>query len=254
MKGGIIIPVYNHGKACVSVVEGLLQYNYPIILIDDGNGTETKEFLHQIIHSHPEVTLVTLQKNSGKGAAFIAGIKKALEMGITHALQVDADGQHDISRTPFFFQKAEQYPEAMILGYPEFDATAPGHRKNGRKFANNWARIVSFEPGIIDSMCGFRIYPIQKISESFKWLCFSRRMGFDIDILVRLIWKGIPYLFFPVPVTYPSDGISNFHLVRDNARISWVFTRLCIGMFFRLPWLTAKVLKRKRLHGHTAAF
>ena len=246
MKGGIIIPVYKHGKACVAVVEGLLQYSYPIILVDDGNGEETKSYLQQIVTAHPEVTLVTLEKNSGKGAAFGAGIVKAYEMGITHALQIDADGQHDISRTPFFMQKAEQYPTAMILGYPEYDASVPGHRKNGRKFANNWAKIVSFEGGIMDSMCGFRVYPVQETYHFVTRCRYDRRMGFDIDILVRLIWKGLPFIFFPVHVTYPSDGISNFRMVQDNARISWVYTKLCCGMLLRLPLLIAKVIKRKR--------
>ncbi|MBQ3966452.1 MAG: glycosyltransferase family 2 protein [Treponema sp.] len=246
MKGGIIIPVYNHGKACVAVVEGLLQYSYPIILVDDGNGEETKSYLRQIVTAHPEVTLVTLDKNSGKGAAFGAGIVKAHEMGITHALQIDADGQHDIERTPFFMQKAEQYPDAMILGYPEYDASVPSHRKNGRKFANNWAKIVSFESGIVDSMCGFRIYPVEETYDFINRHSYDKRMGFDIDILVRLIWKGLPFLFFPVHVTYPSDGISNFRMLQDNARISWVYTKLCCGMFLRLPRLIAKVLKRKQ--------
>ncbi|MBQ7158924.1 MAG: glycosyltransferase family 2 protein [Treponema sp.] len=246
MNGGIVIPVYNHGKTCVAVVEGLLQYKYPIILVDDGNGEETKSYLHQIISAHPEVILVTLEKNSGKGGAFFAGVKKAQELGITHVLQIDADGQHDITRAPFFLQKAEQYPEAMILGYPAYDASVPSHRKNGRKFANTWAKVVSFESNIADSMCGFRVYPVQAICDFIRHHYCDKRMGFDIDILIRLIWKGIPYLFFPVHVTYPADGFSNFHMVRDNARISWVYTRLCIGMIFRLPLLIAKVIRRKR--------
>ena len=247
MNGGIIIPVYNHGKACVTVVEALLQYSYPIILVDDGNGEETKTYLHQIVNTHPEVTLVTLEKNRGKGGAFGAGIVKAHELGITHALQIDADGQHDVHRTPFFMQKAEQYPSAMILGYPEYDATVPSHRKNGRKFANNWAKIVSFESGIMDSMCGFRVYPVEATYAFVTRHHYDKRMGFDIDILIRLIWKNVPYLFFPVHVTYPSDGISNFRMFQDNARISWVYTKLCCGMLLRLPFLIFKVLKRRRM-------
>ena len=246
MKGGIIIPVYNHGKACVTVVEGLLQYSYPIMLVDDGNGEETKSYLRQIVAAHPQVLLVTLHKNCGKGGAFAAGIAQAHALGWTHALQIDADGQHDITQTPAFFAAAEQNPAAMILGYPQYDQSAPSHRKNGRKFANTWAKVVSFEGGIVDSMCGFRVYPVEPTHRLFTHGRCDRRMGFDIDILVRLIWRGVPYTFLPVHVTYPADGISNFHVVRDNARISWVYTKLCTGMLLRLPLLIAKVLKRKR--------
>lgn len=246
MTGGIIIPVYNHGKACVAVVDGLLQYNYPIMLVDDGNGEETKSYLRQIVSAHPQVILlVTLKKNSGKGGAFAAGIAKATELGWTHALQIDADGQHDITRTPFFFEQAEQHPNALICGYPEYDQTAPSHRKNGRKFANTWAKVVSFESNIQDSLCGFRVYPVAETHRLFTHGHCDKRMGFDIDILIRLIWRGVPYAFFPVGVTYPADGISNFRMVRDNARISWVYTKLCCGMLVRLPFLLAKVIRRK---------
>lgn len=246
MTGGIIIPVYRHGKACAAVVDGLSQYSYPIMLVDDGNDGETQAYLRQIADSHPAVTLVTLPKNRGKGGAFFAGITKAHEMGWTYALQIDADGQHDLTRVPFFFAQAAANPAALICGYPEYDASAPAHRKNGRKFANAWAKIVSFESGITDTMCGFRVYPVEPTLRVFRHSYCDKRMGFDIEILIRLIWAGIPYLFFPVRVTYPADGVSNFHVVRDNMRISWVYTRLCIGMILRLPFLLAKTIRRKR--------
>lgn len=246
MTGGIIIPVYKHGKACVAVVDGLSQYGYPIILVDDGNGAETKAYLRQIAADHPAVTLITLAKNAGKGGAFAAGLAKAHGLGWTHALQIDADGQHDLTRAPFFFAQAAANPHALICGYPEYDETVPAHRKNGRKFANNWAKIVSFESGIADAMCGFRVYPVEPTHRLLSRGRCDRRMGFDIDILIRLIWRGVPCQFFPVRVTYPADGVSNFHVLRDNARISWVYTKLCAGMLLRLPVLLAKTIRRKR--------
>lgn len=246
MTGGIIIPVYKHGKACAAVVDGLSQYSYPIMLVDDGNDGETQAYLRQIADSHPAVTLVTLPKNRGKGGAVMAGITKAHEMGWTHALQIDADGQHDLTRAPFFFAQAAANPAALICGYPEYDASVPAHRKNGRKFANAWAKIVSFERDIADTMCGFRVYPVEPTLRVFRRSYCDKRMGFDIEIIIRLIWADVPYLFFPVRVTYPADGVSNFHVVRDNMRISWVYTRLCIGMILRLPFLLAKTIRRKR--------
>lgn len=245
----ILIPVYNHGKACIEVVNGLSEYcsknNIKIILVDDGNGEETKSCLKQIKDTHPEIVdLVTLEQNSGKGGAFKAGIIRAKELGITHALQLDADGQHDSSRCDFFFEKAKLNPENMICGYPEYDETAPAHRKNGRVFANTWCAIVTWTGGIKDSMCGFRLYPVEATYNFMTKHRFDKRMGFDIDILVRLLWSGMKLEFYPVKVTYPSDGISNFHAVRDNIRISWVFTKLCCGMFIRIPKLIFNKLKK----------
>lgn len=248
-KPAFLIPVYNHGKACMKVVESLAPYcrekGVKVILVDDGNGEETKNCLIQIKNANPDfVDLVTLPQNYGKGGAFKAGTFRAQELGLSHVLQLDADGQHDASRADFFFEKAKKNPSALICGYPEYDETAPSHRKNGRKFANSWCAIVTWEGGITDSMCGFRIYPVSETLAFMKKHGFDQRMGFDIEILVKLIWFGLKYEFYPVKVTYPSDGISNFRVFQDNVRISWVFTRLCCGMFLRIPRLIFRKIKR----------
>ncbi len=246
-----LIPVYRHGKACEAMVRQMVLYctenKIKIILVDDGNTDETKLCLENLRNSFPElIELVVLKKNSGKGGAFKAGIIRAQEMGFSHVLQLDADGQHDWTRADFFFNRAKNSPSSMILGYPEYDETVPGHRKNGRKFANNWCSVVTWKRGIKDSMCGFRIYPIKETVEFLKTHSLDLRMGFDIEILVKLIWKGLLFEYYPVKVTYPSDGISNFHVVRDNVRISWVFTRLCCGMIIRIPKLLWRLIHESK--------
>ena len=112
----ILIPVYRHGKACAEVVDSIIQYNIPIILVDDGNEEETKSYLAQIKEKHGEVELVTLPKNQGKGGAFKAGVIRAKELGYSHVLQLDADGQHDSTKIPFFIEKAKSSPAKMICG------------------------------------------------------------------------------------------------------------------------------------------
>jgi len=241
-KKAILIPVYRHGKACEQVVDNLESFckenQVKIILVDDGNGEETKIHLKNIIEKHGDfVELIANEKNMGKGVAFRNGMMRAEELGFTHVLQLDADGQHDSSRCSFFFEKSMQSPEKMICGYPEFDETAPGHRKGGHRFANTWCAIVTWSGGIVDSLCGFRIYPVKATCDFLRKGHIDSRMGFDIDILIKLIWRGVKYEFYPVKVTYPMDGISNFHPFRDNVRISWVFTKFFCGMIIRSPIL-----------------
>lgn len=233
----ILIPVYRHGKACAEVVEQILQYNIPIILVDDGNAEETKIYLNQIVKNHPEVSLVTLPKNSGKGGAFKAGAIFAKKAGYSHILQIDADGQHDNARIPFFIEKARENPSKLICGYPEYDESVPTRRKNGHKFANTWCAIITWSGKITDSLCGFRIYPIEPTYRFVSKKIFDKRMGFDLEILIQLFFAGVELEFYPVKVTYPSDGISNFHAFRDNVRISLVFTKLFIKMIFISPIL-----------------
>jgi len=245
-KPCIVIPVYKHGKACAEVVDRLVQYNVPVILVDDGNEQETKDYLNQIKAKYDSlVELVTLLKNSGKGGAFTAGLFRAHELEFTHALQIDADGQHDTTKTPVFLEISKEKPEYLLCGYPEYDESVPGKRKNGRKFANVWCSIVTWKSGIVDSMCGFRVYPVEPTYNFLSRHHLDMRMGFDIEVLIKLIWTGLKFEFHPVKVTYPSDGISNFHMFRDNVRISWVFTKLCAGMLLRIPVFLWRKITRK---------
>jgi glycosyltransferase involved in cell wall biosynthesis len=243
---GIIIPVYNHGTAVGAVVEKLSSLGLPIIIVDDGSDDETKSCLENIYRSFSLTVPVVLEHNAGKGRAFFEGLKKAEEMGLTHVLQIDADGQHDAGQARFFFEESAAHPEALVCSYPIYDDSAPSIRRKGRVVANTWAKIVTLSPDIKESMLGFRVYPVAPTLNLCRHSYVDFRMGFDIEILVRLHWKKIPVIFHPVGVTYPADGISHFRPVRDNIRISWVYTKLCCGMLFRLPILLARKFKKDR--------
>ncbi len=246
----ILIPVYRHGRACAEVVDSIVQYGIPIILVDDGNDAETKNYLSQIKEKHGDVEIVVRPKNGGKGAAFASGVIFAHEKGYSHILQLDADGQHDSTQIPFFVEKAKNSPSKMICGYPEYDETAPGHRKNAHAFANTWCMVCTWSNKIVDALCGFRIYPTEPTFKFVTKKMYDKRMGFDVEILIQLMWAGLDLEFYPVHVTYPSDGISNFHAFRDNVRISWVFTRLCCKMIVLSPVLLwRKIFRHARTDG-----
>jgi len=244
VKQGIIIPVYRHAKSACNVADKLLNLNVPVIIVDDGNEESEKITLERYAEKNGIITLVRLEKNSGKGKALTKGFLKAAEMEITHLLQIDADGQHDEEKARFFLEEALKNPDKIICGFPEFDESAPRSRVIGRKISVFWAAIVTLSTELKDTHCGFRVYPVAPTLDIIKNPFLDGRMGFDTEILVRLYWKKITPVFFPVKVIYPKDGISNFHVVRDNIRISLTFTRLCLGMIIRFPILIVRKIKR----------
>lgn len=247
MKFGFVVPVYNHGSALEAVVKNLSEYNYPIVVVDDGNNDENKAQIRAVAEKYSQVVLVVQPKNGGKGNAMKAGVRKASELGLTHILQIDSDGQHDSGRISHFFEQSEKNPEAVICGYPEYDASAPKVRVNFRKFANGWIHIVTLSKSIKDAMIGFRVYPVEaymKVINSGVYI--DSRMGYDIDILVHLYWAGLPVISEAVKITYPTDGISNYRNVRDTLRISGTYTRLCLGLFIHWPKLVARNIKNKK--------
>ncbi len=245
MKAAFLIPVYNHGATLEAVVQQLLPYKMSVIVVDDGNDEKNKAFISAVAQNYKEVILVTHTKNKGKGQAMNSGVKKAAELGFTHIFQLDADGQHDTAQCGLFLEESLKNPDAIINGYPQYDESAPSHRKNGREISNGFARFVTWNKNIRDVLCGFRIYPVEPYAKLLASPVFlDSRMGYDVDILVHLLWRGLPIVNCPVKVTYPQDGVSNFRLVRDNLHIAGTFTRLCLGMIVRIPKLAVQVRRR----------
>lgn len=244
MRLALIVPFYNHEHAIRQTVAGLKGYGYPCWLVDDGSDARCKPILEQIAADETSwLTLVRCPENRGKGVAVITGFTAAHAAGCTHALQVDADGQHDFTAIPHIAQLARDNPGAIITGVPVFDDSAPASRRIGRKLTTFWVRINTLSLRIEDAMCGFRVYPLEPIVRLAARGDCGSRMEFDPEILVRAVWEGIPVVSMPTRVTYPTDGVSHFKMWRDNVRISWMHTRLFFGMLWRAPMILLRRLR-----------
>lgn len=235
----ILIPVYNHEHAIESTLKEVLSYGYPVILVDDGSSKACKALLKQLAERYQSdaVMLLRLPINKGKGGAVKAGLCELHHHGYTHALQVDADGQHNLSDIPSMMASAEQHPDALIAGYPIFDDSVPKHRFYARYLTHVWVWINTLSLTIKDSMCGFRVYPTGACRELVAHHSCGNRMAFDTEILVRWVWQGHTLINHPTKVHYPTDGVSHFDKLRDNLLISAMHTRLFFGMLKRLPTL-----------------
>jgi glycosyltransferase involved in cell wall biosynthesis len=240
-----IVPVYNHGTTVGATVMALDAHGLPLYLVDDGSDAATAGELDRLAARMPRIRLVRRVVNGGKGAAVMSGINAAFADGLTHALQVDADGQHALADIPDFLSAAHATPEALICGVPEYDASIPKGRLYGRYATHIWVWIETLSFDIQDSMCGFRVYPLGTVHRLINEAHLGTRMDFDIEVLVRLFWRGVRIVNRPTRVIYPENGISHFRPLQDNLRISWLHTRLFFGMIVRLPQLLAQRLGRR---------
>jgi glycosyltransferase involved in cell wall biosynthesis len=237
----IVVPVYNHARAIGPMLERLLPHGVPCVLVDDGSDTECAQVLDALAARHADaVQLVRLPYNQGKGAAVTAGLRAAGARGCSHALQIDADGQHDAADVSAFLDDARATPHAVINGEPRYDASVPRGRLYGRYATHVWVWINTLSFDIRDSMCGFRVYPLPRTLALLQRERLGQRMDFDSEVLVRLHWDGVEIRNRPTRVTYPSDGVSHFDVWRDNVRISRMHARLFFGMLWRLPRLLAR--------------
>ncbi len=232
-----IVPVYNHGQTVGRVLARLASAGLDCIVVDDGSEPGCAATLDALAGAPPVVSLVRLPGNSGKGVAVQAGFREAVVRGYSHALQVDADAQHDLSAVPRFLAEARAHPAAVICAIAQFGSDIPRLRYYARYLTHVWVWINTLSLAIPDSMCGFRLYPLAAVMRLMARRPFGARMSFDTDILVRLCWEGLELRWLAVAVVYAPGGISHFRPVADNVEISLMHARLFFGMLWRAPGL-----------------
>lgn len=235
-RPAVLIPVYDHELAIGPTLDQVLAHDYPVLMVDDGSGDTCRDTLIELRDRYPQlVSLVRLEQNGGKGAAVKTGFNALLEQGFSHAVQIDADGQHDISDLPLFLETAALNPGSLVTGYPVFDEDIPRARFYGRYLTHVWVWINTLSFDIRDTMCGFRVYPLAAVVELLEQEKCGNRMDFDPEVIVRWHWRGGKIMNLPTRVRYPIDGISHFDVWQDNLLISLMHARLFFGMLYRLP-------------------
>lgn len=241
-----IVPVYNHPDTVGAMVHGILQAQLPCLLVDDGSEPRCAAVLDALAAQHaPQVQLLRLPQNQGKGGAMMAGMRQAWALGYSHVLQIDADGQHAVADIPAFVAQAQRQPLAMVCGAPAYDASVPKVRLYGRYATHIWVWINTLSLDIQDSMCGFRVYPLRSTMNVIERVELGTHMEFDTEILVHLHWQGVRFVTLHTAVTYPQDGLSHFRAWRDNLLISGMHARLFAGMLVRSPRLLWRKLRRE---------
>ncbi|HVY23984.1 MAG TPA: glycosyltransferase family 2 protein [Steroidobacteraceae bacterium] len=234
----IVIPFYNHAGSIAEVVAGLKSLGLHCYLVNDGSDASCDAVLTRLASEESHwLRVISYQPNQGKGMAVMTGMEAAARDGYTHVAQIDADGQHRVADLAVLLGRARNHPEAMITGFGEFDASVPRSRLYGRYITHVWVWINTLSLQVRDSMCGLRVYPVAPALAIWRNHRLGTRMSFDIEILVRLCWRGIRIINVAVPVTYPLDGVSHFKVLRDNLQISAAHARMFAGMLWRSPLL-----------------
>ncbi|WP_084419734.1 glycosyltransferase family 2 protein [Henriciella litoralis] len=242
LKTGVIIPTYRHVSRLAGILDLVVEAGLPVLVIDDGNAPDDRNAIIAACTGRAGVQCLHRNENGGKGSAVKDGLLAALAKGWTHAIQLDADGQHDTSRLGDLVSLAETHPNHVICAVPVYDETIPKARKIGREITHFWVRVETLSNEISDSMCGLRVYPLEETCHVVRREFIGARMDFDTEILVQLNWRGLRIIELPVRVTYPEENISNFRMLQDNIRISLMHTRLSVQAPFRVP---IRMLRRR---------
>ncbi|MGZ8251314.1 MAG: glycosyltransferase family 2 protein [Methylophilaceae bacterium] len=241
----VLIPSYNPGPKVYDTVRAARQYWTPVWVVIDGSTDGSEVELQAMAAQDAGLRVIHLPHNQGKGAAVLHGLNLAAAAGYTHALTMDSDGQHPPDLIPSFMAESIRQPQAMVLGMPIFDTSAPNIRVQGRKISNWWANLETLWAGIGDSLFGFRVYPIEPLRKVMRYQPWMRHFDFDPEAAVRLSWRGVKVVNLPAPVRYFSideGGVSHFRYLRDNTLLTWMYARLFVGFVLRLPMLLMRRL------------
>ncbi len=249
----VVIPSYDSGALVYATVRAARAVWAPVWVVVDGSRDGTAAGLRELAAGDPQLRVEVLARNRGKGAAVLHALELAQAAGFTHALTMDADGQHPADLIPTFMAASARSAEAMILGRPVFDASAPLLRVRGRQISNGLARLETLGAGIDDALYGFRVYPIAPLVEIMRGQTWMRRFDFDPEAVVRLAWRGVAPINIAAPVRYlraEDGGVSHFRYGRDNVLLTWMNLRLLLGLVMRLPMLMLRRARRQPPFGH----
>jgi hypothetical protein len=236
----VLIPSYNTGEKVYQTVRAAREQWAPVWVVVDGSTDGTDKGLLAMAEQDPQLRVMVLKENHGKGAAVLHGLRAAVHEGYTHVLTMDSDGQHPPEKIPEFMRVSQANPDGLVLGRPVFDASAPLLRVRGRRVSNWWANFETLWQGIGDSLYGFRVYPAQMLLGVMENSYWMRHFDFDPEAAVRLCWCGARPINVDAPVKYfaaNEGGVSHFNYLRDNLLLTSMHLRLFAGFLVRLPLL-----------------
>jgi glycosyltransferase involved in cell wall biosynthesis len=223
----VLIPTYDNEGTLEAVVRRARAHVPDVIVVCDGSHEKARA----VARSIAEQKLADVRfhdVNRGKGAAMMTGFQAAHERGFTHAIQLDADGQHDTDDIPRFVAAAKADPRALVMGEPIFDGTAPKLRMWARQLTVFWCMVETWSKRLADPLCGYRVYPVEAtLKAGFN----ARAMDFDPEVAVRLAWAGVPIARVSTRIRYftkEEGGVSHFRPFTDTVNISLMHTRLTL--------------------------
>jgi glycosyltransferase involved in cell wall biosynthesis len=231
----IVIPHYRHHRPLATLIGELQDNGLPIFIVDDASGTESLRAVRKIVCRQEKIRLIIRDRNGGKGAAMMTGLRYAWDQGFSHVISLDADGQHDPGDVAVLLRLSRASPESFFSGRPQFGSEVPAARLHGRKITNYLVQVEAGSREIKDAMCGLRVYPLEAVLPLCARIGYRTRMEFDVEILVRACWAGHPIRYLDTQVTYPRGGESHFNMLRDNVRLTVMHVLLLGGGVLRLP-------------------
>ncbi|MEA3544745.1 MAG: DUF2062 domain-containing protein [Thermodesulfobacteriota bacterium] len=242
----VVIPLYNHAATVREVVEGVLQLHPHLLVVDDGSTDAGARVLDGL-----DIKVIRKPENHGKGEALKTALHEAQQLGFSHIITLDADGQHYPDDLPNFIAAIAADPCGIIVGKRDFEQSSiPGSSRFGRQFSNFWLRVQTGK-SLGDSQSGYRAYPVNIV---LGLPLYEKHYSFEIEVLVRAVWAGVELHDVDIKVFYPTaeERISHFRGFMDNFRLTVLNTKLTLRSV--APWPHRKLVESGEVEAKITVF
>lgn len=237
----VVIPTYNNKLTIEGVVTDILKFTSAVVVVDDGSTDGTGEILAAV----PGITVITHAGNKGKGAALATGLEYAANVGYPHAITMDGDGQHLARDFPAFSEALQTHPDALVIGTRDLSGRSRRLKSRIlRAHSNFWVWVLTGK-WVADSQSGFRAYPLPSTQEI---LLNTTKYDYEIEVLVKGLWMGIPVIEVPIGVEYVSGSKSHFRPFVDFMRVF----NLILSLSLQKTFIPAPLLKLIHLKSYCA--
>ncbi|MBC7692408.1 MAG: glycosyltransferase family 2 protein [Methylotenera sp.] len=233
----VCIPTYKNPLTIASFVKDCLSLTqFPILVVEDGSEVPIRTLLTEFTEHFKSgrLEVLRLEKNQGKGIALQSAIRESIAKSYTHLLALDGDGQHFASEIPKLVKASEEHPWDLVIGNRRMEGpTVPEISKFGRKFSNFWVKFKT-DALVADSQSGFRMYPLFPL-QTLRF--HTKRFDFEIEVMIRFLWKGIAIREVEIAVHYPEahERVSHSDKLWDNVRITFLNTLLIVISLLKAP-------------------
>ena len=225
----VVVPAYNESDRLPATLRAVREHldaageEYEVIVVDDGSADRTVALVTDAAREWPQLSVIPLEHNQGKGAAVRAGMLAARG---DLRLFSDADLSTPMDELPRLRERLVDSCTVAIASRAVPGASIGTHQPGRREMMGRvYNRLVQslVLPGLHDTQCGFKLFTAEAAVTCFTPLR-TRRFGFDAEVLLRARRAG--WTVAEVPVHWDHMEDSRVSALRDSAGVLIDLVRL----------------------------
>lgn len=230
----VVMPTYDEKENITRLLPEILAVDQSIevLVVDDSSPDGTAEAVRALADRNPRVHLMVRPGKLGLGSAYVAGFRKALDLGADHVIEMDADFSHDPKYLPDFLQLIASAD--LVIGSRYVRGVNvinwPMSRLILSYGANVYTRLVTGMP-IRDATGGFKCFRRAALEAIDFATARSDGYSFQMEMNFRCWRRGLRIREIPIVFVDRYSGTSKMSK-RIIWEAVWMVWRLRLGALF----------------------